>query len=366
MRRGALIAIPAVDARVDATVRRSARALGIPLRDGRPLSDADRAGTPSVAVVNETAARRVWPRESALGRRDRSGRRSAQRVAANVSRAHRQERRDYTDAALRAARAHPNERTMPKLLAPATRTGKKLLAGLGVNVSRGPLNRFDVTRDAIAELSRKRFRPNVIIDAGANVGAWTSMAGAIFPDATFYLIEPQPACRPALDRVCRTLRSATVIGRALAGPGTDAVAMIGFGEDSTSEGAWVPMTAVEGLAQGFTVPATNLDALFGTRFSRDDRVFLKLDLEGQEYNALLGAEQLLRSVEVLLTEVRFYDVDESGHQVFDDVAALLRDRGFNVYDFVRLVSRVRDGRLHFGDVLFVRRDSTLVEDVRWK
>jgi FkbM family methyltransferase len=252
------------------------------------------------------------------------------------------------------------------MVARAARTGKKLLARLGVNVSRGPLNRFDITRAAIEDLHRKGYRPGVVIDAGANVGAWTAMASTVFPSATFYLIEPQPACRPALDSVCGTLRSASVIPTALAQPGTDSVVMVGSGEDSTSEGAWIPMTRDYSAGDGLTVPATNLDALFAARMSATDRVFLKLDLEGQEYNALLGATQLLQSVEVILTEVRFYNVENSGHQVFDDVMALLRSRGFNVYDFVRLVSRVRDGRLHYGDVIFVRTDSTLVQDVRWK
>ncbi len=45
------------------------RALGIPLRQGRTLSDDDRAGRPPVAVVNETAARRFWPGEDPIGRR---------------------------------------------------------------------------------------------------------------------------------------------------------------------------------------------------------------------------------------------------------------------------------------------------------
>ena len=105
--------------------------------------------------------------------------------------------------------------------------------------------------------------------------------------------------------------------------------------------------------------------MFAHRFRRENRVFLKLDLEGYEYNALLGAAQLLKSVEVILCELRFYDVEHSGHQTFGDVAALLRSHGFLVYDFARLIPRLRDGRLYFGDVLFVRHDSELAEDVSW-
>jgi len=43
--------------------------LGLPLRAGRDFTEADRAGAPLVAVVNETLARRLWPGRAAVGER---------------------------------------------------------------------------------------------------------------------------------------------------------------------------------------------------------------------------------------------------------------------------------------------------------
>jgi len=43
--------------------------LGVALREGRDFTEADRAGTASVAVVNEAAARRLWPGRSPIGER---------------------------------------------------------------------------------------------------------------------------------------------------------------------------------------------------------------------------------------------------------------------------------------------------------
>jgi putative ABC transport system permease protein len=45
------------------------RSLGIPIVAGRALTATDRAGSPPVAIVNESGARRFWPGENPIGKR---------------------------------------------------------------------------------------------------------------------------------------------------------------------------------------------------------------------------------------------------------------------------------------------------------
>ena len=49
------------------------RTLGVPLRAGRAFDRRDRADAPAVVVLNETAARRLWPDGKAVGRRMQMG-----------------------------------------------------------------------------------------------------------------------------------------------------------------------------------------------------------------------------------------------------------------------------------------------------
>ncbi len=44
------------------------KTMGVGIVEGRAFTDADRPDTPRVAIVNETLARRVWPRQSAIGK----------------------------------------------------------------------------------------------------------------------------------------------------------------------------------------------------------------------------------------------------------------------------------------------------------
>ena len=49
------------------------KAMGIPLLKGRDFTSADREGAAAVTIINETAARRIWPDEDAIGKRFKFG-----------------------------------------------------------------------------------------------------------------------------------------------------------------------------------------------------------------------------------------------------------------------------------------------------
>jgi FkbM family methyltransferase len=235
---------------------------------------------------------------------------------------------------------------------------------LGYTVHRWPPNRFDGMPDALLLLKRAAYAPRVVIDGGANVGNWTRMARRIFPDAAFHVIEPQPSCQGPLEALVRGMSGLAFYPVALTEPGVTRVRMVGAGEGASGTGAWVAGPEESGPGE-FQCQATTLDGLLASQIARGDRALLKLDLEGHELAALRGGARVLQVVEVVVTELRFLEVNGDGRPLFGDVVAFFRDRDFELYDFASLSARPRDTRLRMGDAIFVRRDSALLADRSW-
>jgi len=241
--------------------------------------------------------------------------------------------------------------------------GRATLRRAGFVVHRWPGNRFDAMEDALRLLHRSGFRPRIVIDCGANCGQWFDVAARVFADADFHLIEPQSYCWPALERRSESHGRTHLHRTVVTAPGRTMVGMARGGSEGNT-GAFV-VSADEATPVDVESPATTLDRLLAARVTAGDRALLKLDIEGHELPALEGASDLLERVEVVVSEVRFFDIDRHGRPQFGDVAAFLGARGFALFDFAALGSRARDLRLRIGDAIFVRRDSPLEQDVSW-
>jgi len=247
-----------------------------------------------------------------------------------------------------------------------TSIGKAAFETLGLRVRRSGLeNRFDAMGDALRNMRSRGFVPTVVIDGGSNVGQWATLASGVFPEARFHLVEPQPGCWPHLESRFPAPRFA-LHKVVLTAPGLSEVRMVtarGAGDTPTS--TYVERHVDDPAAPRLTFPASTLDALVLGGLTPQDRVLLKLDLEGHEIAALDGAAALLPRVDVIVSEVTFFDIHGSGHVTFSQLLRYLEDRGFELYDFAALAARRRDGRLRMGDAVFARRGTPLVADVAW-
>lgn len=238
---------------------------------------------------------------------------------------------------------------------------KQLISRTPYRITRsGALNRFDAAAEALASLRARGFHPTRIIDGGANIGAFARTAHRTFPSAAVDLIEPQPACSAILRAFSSshgfTLHEVALVAPAAAGKPV----ALRISPDEVSTGAHI---ATEATAGTVAVPTSTLDELLEGRIGANDRLLLKLDLQGYELEALRGAQRTLPVTEVILTEVSFFA------QAFEPPIATLigwlDDLDFSLYDIAALSGRARDGRARQGDFIFVRRSSALMRDGSW-
>ena len=176
--------------------------------------------------------------------------------------------------------------------------------------------------------------PRVIHDIGANVGTWTSLAKAIFPEASVEAFEPLEAMAAAFSRRTSGLPGVRLHPVAL-GPREgvvtlevtdfpDATSVLPLAEEgrrafgvSPVERREVRMATLDGLIAAGSVQPPDL---------------LKLDVQGYEVEVLKGGGQALRGARAVLCEIsfrRFYQ----GQAGFSDVIGHLGERGFRLHAF---------------------------------
>jgi FkbM family methyltransferase len=177
-----------------------------------------------------------------------------------------------------------------------------------------------------------------------------------------HVIEPQSGCRAALEAFRAARESVYLHSIVVSRPGAREVQMAWA--DSGSTGAHV-VRHPAGRDDVTPVLATTLDELLGPRLGADDRLLMKLDVEGHELDVLAGSERVLPRVEVIISEVWLFSED-AGSGTFVDYARALDRLGFVFYDIAALGARQRDDRLRVADAVFVRRGSPLIADDHWE
>ncbi len=241
----------------------------------------------------------------------------------------------------------------------AKRGAKRLLALMGLRLSRTAQNRFDAMEHCLHHLKQLGFEPRVIVDGGAHTGWFAQTAHKVFPSAVIHMVEPQPSCHEPLKELCSN-RHFVMHPYALSNrPGV--LPMICGPTPDT--GAHIP--AADRLADATVqVKATTLDELFRSNCREDDRTLVKLDLQGHELPALEGALDLLPRVEMIVTEVTFLRWE--GLPTRADLERFLDVRGFDLFDVASLSGRGSDGRLRQADFVYVRRGTPLHNRNGWE
>ena len=143
----------------------------------------------------------------------------------------------------------------------------------------------------VTAVFRQMLRPGMhVLDIGANIGYYTMLSASLVgPGGSVTAIEPNPASAKLLEASRRANSfDNVVVVQVAAGRELGLLTLHGsYGNVMTS-------TAPDGAAaliNSTTVPTFRVDDLV----PRDKKIdFLKIDVEGAEYNALLGASELIK------------------------------------------------------------------------
>lgn len=196
-----------------------------------------------------------------------------------------------------------------------------------------------------------------IVDGGAYVGSTAVRFSELFPGAVVYAFEPQASTYPQLEATCREHPRITPLPYALGRRSTSGRLQLGALPYTSSvlrrpTGAkrYYPVEAE--LVGSQAVEIVSLDD-----WARASKIaeldVLKLDIQGYELEALIGAaEQLRDAVKIVYTEVQFVPLYEGACQ-FHELATFLDEHDFAIYNLYDLHT-AEDGQLIYADAVFIR------------
>lgn len=208
----------------------------------------------------------------------------------------------------------------------------------------------------LENIRQNGFTPGGIVDIGANMGNWSRMARAVFPDAPIAMFDGNPLHEPALAAAVRDVGAASHTMAVLGPQEKEKVVFYSIGPGS---GVLPELTSFPREEQ--QLPMRRLDDLIdqsavGNALRK--ALLIKLDVQGYELEVLRGGPSTLARAELVILETSLLPYNEGG-ATFADVLAFMTDAGFVSYDFCGQFRRSSDWALCQTDVAFVRRDNPL-------
>lgn len=179
----------------------------------------------------------------------------------------------------------------------------------------------------------KDWNPMVLVDVGANRGGWSQNARNLWPDASIFMIEADHKHESQLADMKDKIGNAEYHIGLMA----ESEKKVDFFDDhrnsgSTGNSMFREKTAFYAHAVAKKITTATVDSAVKASFLGDRPVdLLKIDVQGAEHLVLLGAERVLSEVTFVQLEASIIEYNEGG-SCFWEVDALLRSRGFAMYD----------------------------------
>ncbi len=212
---------------------------------------------------------------------------------------------------------------------------------------------------SLDNLKKNGFNPKKIVDIGAYEGKWTEEVSLIFPEAHFLMIEAQSQKESSLKKIVEKDSKQRDYKISLLSS-TDDKKLV-FNQYETASSVLVEHHNTG--AEQKTITSKSLDSVL-INSSFQDLDFIKLDTQGYEIEILKGGVLALASAKIVLMEVSFIDIYKNGPLILD-VLNFMDKHHFQAYDICSIMRRPLDKALFQSDLLFVKKDSFLIQNKKW-
>ena len=201
------------------------------------------------------------------------------------------------------------------------------------------------------------FAPTNILDVGANRGMWSSeVKNNVFPNAQYLMIEGNTQCASALSEHKWASFEIALVGKEVSNT-TFYTINGGSCQGGTGNGIFRETSYHYNTAVEETRTITTIDNIVSSK-NFGPVQFMKLDIQGAEVPALLGAFKTLEHVEVLFTEAPIANYNENAPGYFK-LMHTIHHFGFDMFDITDLSYDHKEDTLLQFDIIWVKRTSSL-------
>jgi FkbM family methyltransferase len=195
------------------------------------------------------------------------------------------------------------------------------------------------------ELVKKYFTPSSILDIGAHVGEFYSLAKSVFPDAKIISVEAEPSCSTELMKV----NPNSII--ALLAKDNEIYNWYKTTENSICTGNSIYKEISDHFSNEKLVVEKRVGEKLSDLFTTNQFDLIKLDTQGSELDIICGGLDICQAAKGIIIETSLNRYNE-GAPLYDQVIEFMHSIGFEQKEEISIFHY---GSIFQKDILFIRK-----------